>query len=68
MMIRGKNFEITHRNSDIDFNVYFDYSDLTSYIDINGIYLIGHQVDLIEVIDEDIIEDLEQEIEERLGN
>ena len=64
-MIKEKHIDcITHRESDVDFNVYYNYDTETNEADITGIYLIGSQVDLIGVIDDMVKEDLEIELEE----
>lgn len=48
--------------SDIDFDVYYDISIEDEEVEIGGIYLLGSNQDLIDVIDSEVIEDLEQEV------
>jgi len=59
-----KHKEITCRTSDADFNVYFDYNEKENDVSITGIYLIGHNQDLIDVVSDEIKEDLEQDLED----
>lgn len=62
MSKREANTEITHRDTDVDFNVYYDAHDELESITITGVYLTGSQVDLIDVIDDNVLYDLESDI------
>lgn len=53
---------VNNNLSDIDFDVYYDISIEDEEVDIGGIYLLGSNQDLIDVIDSEVIEDLEQEV------
>lgn len=53
---------VNNNLSDIDFDVYYDISIEDEEVEIGGIYLLGSNQDLIDVIDSEVIEDLEQEV------
>lgn len=60
-----KNEQVTCLTSDADFNVYFDHDEEKNDVTITGIYLVGHNQDLIDVASDEIKEDLEQDIEDK---
>lgn len=62
-MITEKNIDChTHHESDIDFNIYYNYDIGKNNIEITGLYLVHSQVDLIDVIGEEVKFDLESEL------
>lgn len=62
MKMQDKVCTITHQSSDVDFNIYYDFDPDAEDVQISGIYLIGSNVDLIDVVSDEVIEDLSNDI------
>lgn len=62
MKTQDKNCQITHQSSDVDFNIYYDFDSYSEDVQIGGIYLIGNNVDLIDIVSDEVIEDLSNDI------
>lgn len=67
MIEEGKVAEVTHRDSDIDFKVYYTLDTDSEEIDITGIYIYASQIDLIDVVNDFVLYDIEEELCEKHG-
>lgn len=67
MIEKDKVAEVTHRDSDIDFKVYYTLDTDSEEIDITGIYIYASQIDLVEVVNDFVLYDIEEELCEKHG-
>ena len=58
----NKNCRLTHALSDIYFNIFYDFDADNEEVEITGIYMVGNNQDLIDVISDEVMDDLENDI------